>query len=229
MRAGNPNREKADRYTQPVRRPKHGTRDYSAIAPECGNFPVMKRREFFLRSSVAAGVIALDPFPHHLFAGTTQKAASDRVKLGPMGVPLSRLAMGTGTNGSGGSSNQTKKLGLAGVADLFRAGFDQGVTFWDSADQYGTHPHLKEALKGVAREKVTIMTKTMRPPRRDAGRAEPLPARNGTDYIDILLLHCMMDDDWPQRKKGAMAVISEAREGRASSRLTARPATRWTR
>jgi predicted aldo/keto reductase-like oxidoreductase len=34
----------------------------------------------------------------------------------------------------------------------------------------------------------------------------------GTDYIDILLLHCMLDGDWPDRKKGAMAVISEARE-----------------
>ena len=34
----------------------------------------------------------------------------------------------------------------------------------------------------------------------------------GTDYIDILLLHCMMDPNWPERKKGAMAVISEARE-----------------
>jgi predicted aldo/keto reductase-like oxidoreductase len=33
-----------------------------------------------------------------------------------------------------------------------------------------------------------------------------------TDYIDIVLLHCMMDDDWPERKKGAMAVISEAKE-----------------
>jgi predicted aldo/keto reductase-like oxidoreductase len=34
----------------------------------------------------------------------------------------------------------------------------------------------------------------------------------GTDYIDILLLHCMLEGDWPERKKGAMAVISEARE-----------------
>src|SRR5436305_1418717 len=84
-------------------------------------------------ASAAAGAIALDPFPHQLFAGTAQKYAYDRIKLGPMGVPLSRLAMGTGTNGSGGSSNQTKKLGLAGVADLFKAGLDQGVTFWDSA------------------------------------------------------------------------------------------------
>ena len=33
-----------------------------------------------------------------------------------------------------------------------------------------------------------------------------------TDYLDILLLHKMEDADWPERKKGAMAVISEARE-----------------
>jgi aryl-alcohol dehydrogenase-like predicted oxidoreductase len=173
----------------------------------------MKRREFFLRTSVAAGAIALDPFPHRLFAGAIRKTASDRVKLGPMGVPVSRLAMGTGTNGSGGSSNQTKKLGLAGVADLFRAGFDQGVTFWDSADQYGTHPHLKEALKGVARERVTIMTKTSASTEKEM-RAELDRYRRemGTDYIDILLLHCMLDADWPERKKGAMTVISEARE-----------------
>ncbi len=65
----------------------------------------MKRRDLFLRTS-AAGAIALDPFPHHLFAGST-KAASDRVNLGPMGVPLSRLAMGTGTNGSTVAQLQT--------------------------------------------------------------------------------------------------------------------------
>jgi aryl-alcohol dehydrogenase-like predicted oxidoreductase len=173
----------------------------------------MQRREFFLRTAASAGAIALNPFPHHLFASATRKTASDRVKLGPMGVSLSRLAMGTGTNGSGGSSNQTKKLGLAGVADLFRAGFDQGVTFWDSADQYGTHPHLKEALKGVARERVTIMTKTSASTEKEM-RAELDRYRRemGTDYIDILLLHCMLDADWPERKKGAMAVISEARE-----------------
>ena len=34
----------------------------------------------------------------------------------------------------------------------------------------------------------------------------------GTDYIDILLLHCMMDADWPERKKGAMEYISELQE-----------------
>jgi len=174
----------------------------------------MNRRDFFLRGAAAAGAaVALDKFPHHLFASATKKSATDRVKLGPMHVELSRLAMGTGTNGVGGSSNQTRKLGLDGLADLFKAAYDQGVTFWDSADQYGTHPHLKEALKSVPRDKVTILSKTHASTEKEM-RADLDRFRReiGTDYIDILLLHCMLDGDWPDRKKGAMAVISEARE-----------------
>ena len=174
----------------------------------------MNRRDFFLRSAAAAGAaVALDTFPHHVFASTAKKSATDRVKLGPMHVELSRLAMGTGTNGVGGSSNQTRKLGLGGLADLFKAAYDQGITFWDSADQYGTHPHLKEALKSVPRDKVTILSKTHASTEKEM-RADLDRFRReiGTDYIDILLLHCMLDGNWPDRKKGAMAVISEARE-----------------
>jgi len=158
----------------------------------------LNRRDFVLRAAGAA--VALDRFPHHLFAGATKKSASDRIKLGPRKLEVSRLAMGTGTNGVGGSSNQTRKLGVSGVGDLLKAAYDQGITFWDSADQYGSHPHLREGLKSVAREKEM---------RADLDRFRK---ELGTDYIDILLLHMMEDHDWPERKKGAMAVISEARE-----------------
>src|SRR6185295_18812280 len=173
----------------------------------------MNRRDFFVRSAASAGaILALDKFPHHLYAGA-KKQATDRVQLGPMKVELSRLAMGTGTNGAGGSSNQTRKLGLAGVADLFKAAYDNGVTFWDAADQYGTHPHLKEALKSVPREKVTILSKTHASTEKEMkADLDRFRREMNTDYIDIVLLHCMLDADWPDRKKGAMAVISEARE-----------------
>jgi 1-deoxyxylulose-5-phosphate synthase len=173
----------------------------------------MNRRELFFRTAATAGALALESFPYHAFAATTRKFGTDRVKLGPAGVELSRLAMGTGTNGVGGSSNQTRKLGVGGLADLFRAGYDQGVTFIDSADQYGTHPHVKEALKALPREKVTLLSKTHASTEKEM-RADLDRFRRelGTDYIDILLLHCMLDGNWPERKKGAMAVISEARE-----------------
>ena len=153
----------------------------------------MQRRHFL---KAGAALLALENFPHHLYAGT-KKSAQDRVLLGPAKVPVSRLAMGTGTNGVGGSSNQTKKLGLKGVSELFRAAYDQGVFFWDSADQYGSHPHLKEALKTVSRDKVTIMSKSRALTAADM-RADLDRFRReiGTDYIDIVLLHCMMDSDW---------------------------------
>src|SRR3954451_20977160 len=114
----------------------------------------MNRRHFL---QAGAGVATLSRFPHHRYATDKKKAASDRVKLGPMKVEVSRLAQGSGTNGVGGSSNQTRKLGVQGLADLFSAAYDQGVTFWDCADQYGTHPHVRLALKKAPREKVTIL------------------------------------------------------------------------
>ncbi|MBM3762157.1 MAG: aldo/keto reductase [Acidobacteria bacterium] len=171
----------------------------------------MQRRHFL---KAGAALMALENFPHHLYAGT-QKNAQDRVLLGPAKVPVSRLAMGTGTNGVGGSSNQTKKLGFKGVSELFRAAYDQGVFFWDSADQYGSHPHLKEALKTVPRDKVTILSKSRATTAADM-RADLDRFRReiGTDYIDIVLLHCMMDEDWDVRLKGCMDVLSEAKEKR---------------
>ena len=173
----------------------------------------MDRRHFLRTSTAATAAISLESFPYPLFAANSKKHATDRIKLGPMNVELSRLAFGTGTNGSGGSSNQTKKLGVAGLADLFRAGYDEGLTFWDAADQYGTHPHLKEALKSIPREKVTILSKTHSSTEKEMkADLDRFRRELGTDYIDIMLLHCMLDGDWPERKKGAMAVISEARE-----------------
>ena len=173
----------------------------------------MNRRQFLCHTSAAAGALSLSAFPYHLLAGTTRKHATDRIKLGPEGIELSRLAMGSGTNGVGGSSNQTRKLGKQGFADMLRAGYDQGLTFWDSADQCGTHPHVKLAKTGIPREKLTILSKTRattdKEMRADLDRFR---LELGTDYIDIMLLHCMVDPDWPDRKKGAMEVISEAKE-----------------
>lgn len=173
----------------------------------------MRRRNFVSQSAAIAAGISLHHFPHPLFANPVKKLANDRVALGPKKVMVSRLAMGTGTNGVGGSSNQTRKLGVSGLADLFHAGYDQGLNFFDSADQYGTHPHVREALKKVPRDKVTILSKTRASTAAEM-RADLDRFRRelNTDYIDILLLHCMLDKDWNEKKRGAMDVISEAQE-----------------
>ena len=80
--------------------------------------------------------------------------------LGSTGIKTSRLAMGTGTVGSGHHSHQTA-LGVKGLSDLLLNGYDHGLRFFDAADSYGSHPHVAEALKHVPRDKVTVLTKTL--------------------------------------------------------------------
>lgn len=162
---------------------------------------------------LTAGAFAMNPFPYHAFASDTKKFATDRVKLGNTGIELSRLAMGTGTHGVNRNSNQTRKLGVKGLGELLHASFDEGVNFWDSADQYGTHPHLKEGLKFVPREKVVIMSKTHATTEKEMWEdLDRFRKELGTDYIDIMLLHFMTDSNWPNIKKGAMNVLERARE-----------------
>jgi len=173
----------------------------------------MRRREFVKYTAFASGALAFSPFTSLVNGETTKKYANDLVTLGKTGIKVSRLAMGTGTNGYRYRSDQTDKLGIGGLSDLLHAAYDHGVNFWDSADQYGTHPHLKHALKAIPREKVVILTKT------HATTADEMKddldrfrKEIGSDYLDIVLLHMMTDSDWPEEKQGAMEVLDKARQ-----------------
>ena len=173
----------------------------------------MKRRHFIQQSLAYSGAISLNPFPYHRFVSDQKKYATDKVMLGNTGIELTRLAMGTGTRGINGASNQTRKMGIKGLGDFLHFAYDNGVLFWDSADQYGTHPHLKEALRRIPREDVVILTKTHASSedqmKRDLDRFRK---EIGTDYLDIVLLHAITDGNWPDKKEGAMNVMSRARE-----------------
>jgi aryl-alcohol dehydrogenase-like predicted oxidoreductase len=179
----------------------------------------MKRREFLLRSACTAGAAWLHSvaFPRRAHAISLRPlprkfSASDTVTLGKTGIQTSRLAMGTGTVGVGHHSHQTA-LGVDGLSRLLLNGYDQGLRFFDSADSYGSHPHVAEALKHVARDKVTVLTKTWA---RDAASAradlDRFRRELGTDHIDICLMHCLTEGDWTDRFKGVMDVLSEAKE-----------------
>ena len=171
------------------------------------------RRDFF-RQSLAVGSAAALP----VAAWPAQaRRASDVIELGPAKVKVSRLALGTGTFGGGHSSNQMRKLGAEGLADVWWNAFDNGVFFWDTADQYGSHAAVKAALnlKRMPREKVTVLTKA------DARNADSMKTsldrylqEMGTDYIDIVLLHARMSPKWDELDKGCMDVLSEAKQAK---------------
>jgi len=176
----------------------------------------MRRREFLVRSASGLGAAWLSS-KSILNAIAEQQlsakfSASDTVTLGTTGIRTSRLAMGTGTVGSGHHSHQTA-LGIQGLSDLLLNGYDHGLRFFDSADSYGSHPHVAEALKHVPRDKVTVLTKSWA---RDAAtmRADLDRFRRelGTDYLDVCLMHCVTEVDWTDRYRGAMDVLSEAKQ-----------------
>jgi aryl-alcohol dehydrogenase-like predicted oxidoreductase len=179
----------------------------------------MKRREFLVRSACTAGTAWLHSaaFAECARALTLKPlsrkfSGSDSITIGKTGIQTSRLAMGTGTVGSGHHSHQTA-LGVQGLSDLLLNGYDHGLRFFDSADSYGSHPHVAEALKHVQRDKVTVLTKTWA---RDAASAradlDRFRRELGTDHLDICLMHCLTEPDWTDRYRGVMDVLSEAKE-----------------
>ena len=179
----------------------------------------MKRREFLIRSACTAGAAWLHSaaFAQRARALTFKPlsrkfSASDTISIGKTGIQTSRLAMGTGTVGSGHHSHQTA-LGVQGLSDLLLNGYDHGLRFFDSADSYGSHPHVAEALKHVQRDRVTVLTKTWA---RDAASAradlDRFRRELGTDHLDICLMHCLTEPDWTDRYRGVMDVLSEAKE-----------------
>src|SRR5271166_6022294 len=153
----------------------------------------MKRREFIVKTSLGLGAawLARQSILNALADAQLPRkhAASDTVTLGKTGIKTSRLAMGTGTVGYAKHSNQTA-LGIGGLSALLLNGYDHGLSFFDAADSYGSHPHVAAALKQLPRDKVTVMTKS--------------PSRTPQEM--------RTDRDWTERFKGTMDVLSEAKE-----------------
>jgi len=148
-------------------------------------------------------------------AGPTAKNAADRVILGSTGIEISRLAIGSGTHGSNGSSDQTR-LGISGMSSLFAYAYSQGITLFDTADSYGAHPHVAEAIRQVGRQNVTVLTKTA------AQTAEGIEAdlarfrsELGVDVIDIVLLHNKQSAAWTTECEGAMQALERAKQSGA--------------
>jgi len=176
----------------------------------------MKRREFIRRGACGAGAAWLSSraLARSVLALPLDRkfGASDTVTIGKTGIHTSRLAMGTGTVGSGHHSHQTA-LGVDGLSALLLNGYDHGLRFFDAADSYGSHPHVAEALKHVPRDKVTVLTKTWaRDPATARADLDRFRKELGTDYLDICLMHCLTESDWTERYKGVMDVFSDAKE-----------------
>ncbi len=179
----------------------------------------IKRREFLKQSALGVGAALLS---------TPLRAADKPVKrfdpfepvtLGKTKVKTSRFCLGTGMRGGNRESNHTR-MGREKFEALIRESNDRGTQMFDLADLYGTHPYVIPALKGIKRDKYQIVTKIWF---RDGGIPEKdRPDANvcverflreiGTDYIDLVLLHCVVSPKWPEELRKQMDLMAKLKD-----------------
>ncbi len=178
----------------------------------------MNRRKF-LRAGLAgvAGMSVIGSGMINLSFVAPDNLLVDTVKLGATGLTVSRIAMGTGTVGYNKASNQTR-LGIDQFVKLAHHAYDRGITFYDMADGYGSQPFVGAALKSLPREKVTLLTKIWT---YDEGsdKIEPVEKtfdrfrkETGTEYFDMLLMHCMTQGNWNETRKYYMDALSKLKQ-----------------
>ena len=178
----------------------------------------MDRRSFIKRMSGLAllGSTSLTYLHAEALREMTDNIHLDwTVRLGQTGLSVPVLAMGTGTIGWNGASNQTR-LGMDRFVELAHHAYDIGVRFFDMAEEYGSHPFVAKAIKGLPRKELTLQTKIAGTEKLSASdvdkRIDAFCHDLGTDYIDILLMHCMMSGDWPSKNQPAMSALEQAKK-----------------
>ncbi|HOK45859.1 MAG TPA: aldo/keto reductase [Bryobacteraceae bacterium] len=163
------------------------------------------RRDFFKSTAAAAGLLVAGRTP----ALAAKRSATDWVTLGNSGVKVTRLAFGTGTYGG----RVQRELGQDGFTRLVRHAYDRGIRFFETADAYRGMPQmLATALKGIPRDTYKLMTKyRLRPEDDPKATIDRLRRDLNTEYVDILLLHCVRTADWPEQFKRLRDEFSEAK------------------
>ena len=150
-------------------------------------------RRDFLRTAAGAGLAA--GLGGSALANVGKRTATDWVTLGRSGVKVTRLAFGTGTF-SGGLQ---RDLGQEGFTRLVRYAYDRGIRFFETAESYRGMPEmLAIALKGLPRDSYRLMTKYETDPdrRQPAEKMDIFRRQLNSEYIDILLLHCLRPPTW---------------------------------
>jgi len=175
----------------------------------------LKRRDFLTRSAAGVAGVLSAPWIGRAFAGQT---ATDQVVLGKTGIKASRIAMGTGFNGSGRSSAQVR-LGKEAFIRLMHHGFDNGINFFDMADLYGSHNFMSTVIKDIGRERMVLLSKIwwaegggMESTDRAIPSVDRFRKELGTEMIDVCLIHCVTNSNWPNELKRMRDELDELKQ-----------------
>ena len=166
--------------------------------------PCFNRREFLAGSAAFAAAATLMPTS---VCASGKRSATDRVALGKTGLKPSRLGIGLGSN----SGNVQYGLGQDAFNKLVRYAFDHGVRYFDCAQSYKTFGWVGEAIKGLPRDEIFLMSKIGGNPENPAEVIDKHLKTFGTDHIDCMLVHCAVTATWTQERSRLMEAIDDAK------------------
>jgi len=169
----------------------------------------LNRRDFLQRSLTATGALALGAGGvwDTAEAAVGKRTAVDQVALGQTGIKISRLGMGTGSN----SGQVQQDLGREGFNSLVKYAYDQGITYFDCSQSYRTFEWRSGAIKGLPREKVFVLSKIPGQPENVLEVIDHHRKVFNTDYVDAMLIHCMVKEGWTEQWKRIMDSFNEAK------------------
>jgi aryl-alcohol dehydrogenase-like predicted oxidoreductase len=179
----------------------------------------MKRREFLTRSIAGMGGVLLGTEYLYAASQTIKHDPYEVVTLGKTKIKTSRVGLGTGMRGGNRQSNHSR-MGTEKFNALAMGCYERGIRFFDMADLYGTHQFLAEAMKNLRREDYIISSKIWF---RTGGLPEPeRPSPDivverflkelKTDYIDLILFHCVTSEKWPEQLNDQMNAIAKLKK-----------------
>jgi len=179
----------------------------------------MKRRDFLALSTIATGAAVLTPL-----TGVAQTATL-AVPREPVWIPLTKdvkttlIGFGTGMRG-GDRRSDLVRGGYPKAVEMLRYAYDLGIRLFDCADLYGTHDVVTEALKGKPRDSYVLVSKIW--PHRgglpETERPDPevtvkrFLRECKTDYIDVMQIHCMLNNQWVQEHETAMESLAKLKK-----------------
>ena len=141
--------------------------------------------------------------------------ATDIRRLGNTGLECTYLGIGTGTRGSAPGVTDQTQLPEGEFVNLLEHAYQQGITYFDMADRYGSHSYMRAAMaRSIPRDNVMLLSKVWsREPKAAKADVERFRQELDTDTIDVVLMHCIRggEENWPETLKPLMDVLSDAK------------------
>lgn len=176
----------------------------------------MNRRKFVAALGLGTAHVLLSNPLYASDSMFTSNSPVQRIRLGNSGIETTMIGVGTGVHAGNRISYMTKQERDKSVGLLNHA-YDMGIRNFDCADTYGTHGFMNEALKKMERDEITITSKIWfraggipEPERPDANIViDRFRKELGTDYLDLVQIHCMVEDNWTETYARQMDIMED--------------------